>query len=126
MNFIQKTVYFLRRVGAYTPVFGPGSNQSVEQYSRNALFQITTDLRLNRSVRFGGRRLDLGLAGQNVFKNRIINRVDGLTGRGRVWGVGQYDPDVFDVNLYSKESQVDDPSNYGPRARWRVTLDYDF
>jgi outer membrane receptor for ferrienterochelin and colicin len=112
---------------AYTPVFGPTSNQAAEQNSRNGLFQITTDLKLNHFFRFGGQRLDLGLAGLNVFNNRIINRVDGVTGGGRVWGVGEYDPRVFNnLTDYVKESQVDDPSNYGPRARWRVTLDYDF
>ena len=46
--------------------------------------------------------------------------------RGRVWGVGEFDPAVFDVNDYVKQSQVDDPSNYGPPAQWRFQLDFDF
>jgi outer membrane receptor protein involved in Fe transport len=112
---------------AYTQVFGPTSTQAAEPFSRNGLFQITTDVKINHYVRFGGQRLDLGLAGLNVFNNRIINRVDAVTGRGRVWGVGQYDPSVFpDVNAFVKTSDVDDPSNYGPPAQWRVSLDYDF
>jgi len=111
---------------AYTRVFGPTSTQSTEPYSRNGLFQITTDVKMNHFFRFGGQRLDLGLAGLNVFNNRIINRVDRVTGGGRIWGVGEYDPTVFDVNDFVKTSVVDDPSNYGPRAQWRVSLDYDF
>src|SRR5262249_972097 len=33
---------------AYTPVFGPSSTQSAEPYSRNAPFQITADVKVNR------------------------------------------------------------------------------
>ena len=111
---------------AYTPVFGPNSTQSAEPNSRNALFQMTTDMKLDHAIRFGSQRFDVSLAGQNIFGTRVINRVDGVTGRGRVWGVGQYDPAVFDVNDFVKQSQVDDPSNYGPPAQWRLALDYDF
>jgi hypothetical protein len=111
---------------AYTQVFGPTSVQAAVPYSKNGLFQITTDIKLNHFFRLGGQRLDLGLAGLNVFNNRLINRVDGVTGRGRVWGVGEFDPTVFDVNEYTQESLVDDPSNYGPAAQWRASLDYDF
>ena len=111
---------------AYTPVFSPTSNQSAEPYSRNGPFQITTDVRVNRFFRLGEHRLDISLAGLNIFGTRVINRVDRVTGQGRVWGVGQYDPNVFEVDEYTKVSEVDDPSNWGPPATWRVTLDYDF
>jgi hypothetical protein len=33
---------------------------------------------------------------------------------------------VFDVNEYTKVAEVDDPSNYGPPAQWRLQLDLDF
>ena len=68
------------------------------------------------------------LAGTNIFNNHIINRVDRVTGEGRVWGVGQYDPAIFARRdrLRHGSSQVDDPSNYGPGAQWRLALDYDF
>jgi hypothetical protein len=112
---------------AYTQVFGPTSTQAAEPYSRNGKFQVTTDVKLNRFFRFGGQRIDLGIAGLNVFRNRIINRVDRVTGRGRVWGEGEYDPSVFpDLTEFVKTAEVDDPSNYGPPAQWRLTLDYDF
>lgn len=112
---------------AFTPVFGPGSNQSAEPFSRNGPFQVTADVRVNRFFRFGGRRMDLSVAGLNIFGTRIINRVDRVTGEGRVWGVGEYDPSVFPVTEnFTRVAEVDDPSNYGPPAQWRISLDYDF
>jgi carboxypeptidase family protein/TonB-dependent receptor-like protein/outer membrane beta-barrel protein len=112
---------------AYTQQFGPTSTQAAEPFSRNGPFQIATDVKLNHYIRFGGQRIDLGIAGLNVFGARIVNRVDPVTGKGRVWGAGRYDPNVFpDVNAFVKTSDIDDPSNYGPGAQWRVSLDYDF
>ncbi len=112
---------------AYTPVFGPNSNQSAEPYSRNGPFQVTADVRVNRFFRLGARRVDISVAGLNIFGTRIVNRVDRVTGKGRVWGVGEYDPDVFEVTeSFTRVAEVDDPSNYGPPAQWRITLDYDF
>ena len=111
---------------AYTPI-DLNSSAAAEPFSKNALFQTTCDVKVNHFLRIGGQRLDLSLAGINVFGNRIIYRVDQVTGRGRVWGVGQYDPTNFpDVNDYTKVSEVDDPSNYGPPATWRFAIDYDF
>jgi hypothetical protein len=43
-----------------------------------------------------------------------------------VWGVGQYDPNVYNVDDYTKEAEVDDPSNYGPPMTWRLIVDFDF
>src|SRR5262249_53141603 len=80
---------------AYTPVFGPLSNETAEPFSRNGPFQVTLDTRLNHFFKLGGRRLDLSIEGLNIFGTRIVNRVDAVTGKGRVWGVGQYDPSVF-------------------------------
>lgn len=111
---------------AYTPI-NVLSAQAAEPYSKNGPFQVTTDLRVNHWFTMGGRRLDLSLAGTNVFGNHLINRVDRVTGKGRVWGVGEYDKDLFPrVNDYTYVSQVQDPSNYGPGAQYRLTLDYDF
>ena len=57
----------------------------------------------------------------------MIYRVDPVTGLGRVWGVGSYDRSNFPlINDYTRVSQVDDPSNYGPAVQWRLQLDYDF
>ncbi len=111
----------------YTPADLRG-DASGSPNSKNALFQITTDVRVNRYVRIGGRRLDLSLAGTNVFGNQLIYRVDPQTGRGRVFGDGSYDPEnpFLDVNDYVRVSQLGDPSNYGPGAQWRLSLDYDF
>ncbi len=111
---------------AYTPI-NPLSDQAAEPNSKNAILQATLDLRLNRWVRIGRQRFDLALVGTNVFGSRIIYRVDRVTGRGREWGVGEYDPQYFqDLNDYVRVSEVDDPSNFGPPAQWRLTLDYDF
>jgi len=117
---------------AYTPVFPTtagtvSSPQAATPYSRNAPFQITTDLRVNHYLRFSGHRLDLSLAGLNIFNNFLIYRVDPVTGKGRVWGEGSYDPALFpNVDQYTYVSQILDPSNYGPGAQYRLSLDYDF
>ena len=111
---------------AYTPI-NLYSTQAATPYSKNAPFQITTDMRLNHWFNLGGRRLDLSLAGLNVFNNYLIYRVDAVTGKGRVWGQGSYDPVLFPrVNDYTYISQILDPSNYGPGAQYRLSLDYDF
>ncbi len=115
---------------AYTPYNPLFPNQAVQPFSKNAPFQITTDVRIDRSVGIGGRRLDLSVTGTNIFNNYLINRVDPQTGHGRVCGVGSYDlPPSFmnsPAGTYLKQSEVDDPSNYGPGAQWRLSLDYDF
>ena len=111
---------------AYTPI-NVTSTQAAEPFSKNGLFQTTLDLRINRYFKLGANRLDLGLAGINIFGNRVINRIDRVTGRGRVAGVGEYDPALFpDITDYTIVSEVNDPSNYGPGAQWRLSLDYDF
>jgi len=106
------------------------SNQAAEPNSRNAPFQLTTDVRFNRSIGLGGRRLDFSITGTNIFNNYLIYRVDPETGRGRVWGVGTYDlpPGLAnsESGTFTRQSQVDDPSNYGPGGQWRLALDYDF
>jgi hypothetical protein len=103
---------------AYTP-----SVQASEPYSKNAPFQLTTDLRLNRYVSVGGRRLDFSVTGTNIFNNYLIYRVDSETGRGIVYGVGSYPTSITNSQ---KQGSVDDPSNYGPGSQWRLSLDYDF
>jgi hypothetical protein len=112
---------------AYTPIFGPVSTTVAEPNSKNGPFQITVDMKLNHAVRLWRQRVDIGVAGTNIFNNPIVNRVDRLTGQGRAWGVGEYNRDAgFNVNDYTRQSEVDDPSNYGPKAQWRVSLDVDF
>ncbi len=107
-----------------------------ETNSRNGPFQVTTDVKVNHWLQFGSRRVDLGLAGTNVFNNYIVNRVDDITGDAREWGVGDYDFRQFssipnaakrrEAMAYLYESDILDPSNLGPGAQWRLTLDYDF
>src|SRR5205085_8719010 len=112
---------------AYTPL-SEQALQNAESFSKNAPFQVTVDARFNHFVRLGTRRIDLSVAGTNVFSNYVINRVDRVTGRGRVFGFGEYDPrnPNFTVTDYTHTSAVDDPSNYGAGAQWRFSLDYDF
>jgi outer membrane receptor protein involved in Fe transport len=121
---------------AYTPIFtaiGPNglptvsTNQSATPYSENAKVQFTTDMRLNHYFRLAGHRVDLSLQGLNIFNNYLVYRVDPVTGSGRVWGQGSYDPVLYpSINQYTYISQVLDPSNYGPGAQYRLSLDYDF
>lgn len=113
---------------AYTPQ-NPLTDQAGEPNSKNGPFQITTDVRLNRSVHVFSKRLDISVVGVNIFSNHLINRIDPVTGRGRVWGVGSYDPVLYPRtkdNEYLKTGAVDDPSNYGDGVQWRFSLDYDF
>lgn len=111
---------------AYTPYDRTRQNQIGLPYSMNAPFQVTTDFKVNRWFRALDRRFDLSLQGTNVFNNRLINRVDPITGRGYVWGQGAYDPTwVNGLNDYVRTGTVDDPSNYGPGAQWRLQLDVD-
>jgi hypothetical protein len=110
----------------YTPINSLGED-TAEPYSNNALFQNTVDMRINRWFQIGGRRLDVSVQATNLFNNRLIYRVDRVTGRGRVWGVGEYDPSVFPaVDEETKVREVDDPSNYSTGRQWRLSLDYDF
>jgi hypothetical protein len=108
------------------------STQAGEPNSKNGPFQITTDIRWNRSLFMFSRRLEISVVGVNVFSNLRINRIDPMTGRGRVWGVGSYNPQNpgFPTDPVSiawlKQSTVDDPSNYGDGRQWRFSLDYDF
>jgi hypothetical protein len=111
---------------AYTPTFGPTSTQTAEPFSSNAPFQVLTNLKVDRTWMFGGQKLQVSIAGLNLFGTRVINRVDTVTGKGRVWGQGQYDPNVYNVDDYTKASEVDDPSNYGPPMTWRLIVDFDF
>ena len=100
---------------------------AAEPYSRNGPFQVTADMRANRKFTVAGQRFDLSLAGTNIFGNRLINRIDPVTGEARIWGVGSYDPALFPkIDEYTRISEVEDPSNFGPGAQWRLSLDYDF
>jgi hypothetical protein len=111
---------------AYTPLDIHGIDPVGLPNSKNAPVQYTTDLKLNRWFLVGTRRFDISLAGTNVFNNYIYNRIDAITGLGRVWGKGQYDPNnVSGLSDYTKVSEVDDPSNYGSGAAWRLQLDAD-
>ena len=115
---------------AYTPIDAL-TKQSGEPNSRNAPFEMTTDVRANHWISLGQQKLDLSLSALNIFNNHTIYRVDRVTGLGRVWGVGEFSPSYLgpltpSAREYAKASKVDDPSNYGPGAQWRLQLDYDF
>jgi outer membrane receptor protein involved in Fe transport len=110
---------------AYTPQ-NLLTSQAGEPNSKNGPFQVTTDLRLNRSVHVFSRRFDVSVVGINIFSTHLINRIDPVTGKGRVWGVGSYDLTLNPSKRNAKEIEVDDPSNYGDGVQWRFSLDYDF
>ena len=112
---------------SYTPLDENADKVTGEPNSKNAPMQITTDMKLNRWFKLAGKRVDLSLQGINIFSNHLIYRVDQVTGHGYVWGEGEFDPDkVSGVNDFTRTSTVDDPSNYGPGAQWRLSLDVDF
>ena len=112
---------------AYTPYDLSNQNPIGLPYSKNAPFQITSDFRINRSFKMAGAKMDLSLQGSNIFNNYLVYRVDNVTGRGYVWGQGEFDPNyVHGLNDYVHTGTVDDPSNYGPGAQWRLQLDTDF
>lgn len=112
---------------AYTPLDPQGLITIGEPNSRNAPTQVTADLKVNRWFSMFGRRCDISLQGTNIFSNRLVYRVDQITGKGYVWGEGEFDPGrIPSLNEYSRISRLDNPSNYGPGAQWRMTLDVDF
>ncbi|HTQ41871.1 MAG TPA: TonB-dependent receptor [Polyangiaceae bacterium] len=111
---------------AYTPYDITDTNPIGLTDSRNAPFQMTTDIKFDRSFLIGTRRFDVSLQGNNVFSAYLINRVDPVTGKGYVWGQGEFDPaHVSGLNDYVRQGTVDDPSNYGPGAQWKLQLDVD-
>ncbi len=111
---------------AYTPFDIYNINPIGLPNSSNAPMQFTTDLKLNHWFKSVGRRFDVSLTGTNVFNAYVYNRIDAITGRGRVWGKGEYDPaNVPNITDYTHVSEVEDPSNYGPGAQWRLQLDVD-
>ncbi len=111
---------------AYTPMDRYNQNPIGLPNSENAPVQYLCDMKLNHWFRISTRRFDISVSGTNVFSNHIYNRIDPVTGLGRVWGKGQYDPTyVSGLDDYTRVSQVDDPSNYGPGAQWRLQLDVD-
>ena len=117
----------------YTPaaIVDGVSTQIGESNSKNAPVQITTNLKLNHYFRLAGHKVDIGVQGTNVFNNYLFNKLDPVTGKNPRWGVGSYSPEAL-AGLsrqeldYLKISQIDNPSNLGPGAEWRVTFDYDF
>jgi outer membrane receptor protein involved in Fe transport len=112
---------------AYTPYDIANQNPVGLPYSRNAPFQVTTDMKLDRSFGLIGRRWVASLQATNIFGTRVIYRVDSVTGKGYVWGEGQFDPGyVHGLSDYVKTGTVDDPSNYSGGAEWRLMLDVDF
>ena len=112
---------------AYTPYDLANQNPIGLPYSLNAPFQVTTDVKMNRWFRLMNRRFDVSLQGTNIFSNALIYRVDRVTGHGYVWGQGQFDPaNVHGLNEFVKTGTVDDPSNFGSGAQWRLQLDVDF
>jgi len=114
---------------AYTPATLT-SDVAGEENSKNGPFQVTTDMRVNRTFKMGERRFDISLAGTNIFNNRILNRVDRITGGPRTRGVGEYDPsrpgDLLKNDPVTLVREIDDPSNLGPGAQYRLSIDYDF
>lgn len=112
---------------SYTPMDPSGTLAIGLPNSKNAPIQFTTDLKMNRWFKLLDRRFDVSVSGTNIFNNYLIYRVDAITGRGRVWGKGEFDPSqVGGLNEFGRLSSVDDPSNYSAGAQWRLQLDVDF
>jgi hypothetical protein len=111
---------------AYTPNDEADINTVGLPSSKNAPFQITTDLKMSRWFKLGSRRFDVSLQGNNIFNNYLIYRVGNTDGHGYVWGSGDWDPmTVNGLNNFSRVSSVNDPSNFGSGAQWRLQLDVD-
>lgn len=117
---------------AYTPVQREGE-EAAKPFSKNAPFQATFDLRLNKEIHLGGgQRLNLTLTGNNVLNAHIPRRIDPLTGRGYEAGQGLFSQDELDrlpsdeARAFRLLAQLDNPSNYLAPSEWRLGLDYDF
>jgi len=112
---------------AYTPMDIVNLNPTGLPSSANAPFQVSTDLKVDRWFRMMGRRFDVSLQGTNIFNNLAIYVVDPVTGGGGVMGQGVYDPThINNVTDYYLTGNLDNPSNFGAGAQWRLQLDVDF
>ena len=112
---------------AYTPSDITNQSPLGLPSSKNAPFQLATDIKADRWFRLMGVKYDISLQGTNVFNNMMIYRIDSNTGRGYVLGNGNFDPaSARSLTDYVISSTLNDPSNYGPGAQWRLQLDVDF
>jgi outer membrane receptor protein involved in Fe transport len=106
---------------AYTPTDVDG-NATGRIFSKNAAPELLVNLRFNKDFKIGSQRLTASLVGENVLDWKIVRRVDSSTGDAPKAGVGQFQqPTEFEIN-----GTLNNPSLYGPPARWRLGLDYDF
>ncbi len=110
---------------AFTPMDDINTNAIGLPYSRNAPFQVTTDLKIDRYFKLMGRRFDLSLQGNNIFGTEVIYRVDPTTGKGYKAGAGLFDPAYFSMTPNYITGTLDNPSNYGGGAAWRLQFDVD-
>lgn len=86
---------------AYTPI-GEDFERSGDTNSRNAPFEIYTNLSVRKGIRFGGRRVELSLDVLNLFDRRNVQVVDPMTNEAPQPGVGSYsdyDPAQYDTVL---------------------------
>jgi hypothetical protein len=105
----------------YTPTDVDG-NATGRIFSKNAATELLVNLRLNKDFKFGDQRLTASLVGENILDWKIVRRVDSSTGDVPKAGEGQYQqPTQFEIN-----GTINNPGNYGPPARWRLGVDYDF
>jgi len=73
-----------------------------------------------------GRRFDLSLQGNNIFGTEVIYRIDPITGVGYKAGAGLFDPaNIHNLTPNTIIGTLDDPSNYGGGAAWRLQFDVD-
>ena len=110
---------------AYTPSDVMNSSPIGLEYSMNAPFQVTTDVKINRWFQVKGRRFDISLQGNNIFGTEVIYRVDPITGKGYKAGAGLFNPANFNLTPNYITQYLDDPSNYGGGAAWRLQFDVD-
>ncbi len=121
--------YYLIRTGkAYTPV-NPVGLPTGKSYSKNGPFDSSLNFTLTKSLKLGGRELELTLQGWNMLNHKTVtvSGLDTQTGRPRQLGYGGMSgPWSSDRGYLYDVFSAHDPSNFERMRTMRLGIGYEF